>query len=690
MGDILDKIRESRSKKKERQIEEYSKKFLFEGKNMNYFDKKELDNIIGDVEFFAFDKNIQFINKKLDKIKEKKKDDYNIFNIENNDEFSYFGDSNFYQPLTYNNTNIINFNTNSNKLKAKIENSLEIIKQYFQKKTKSLIDYKTIFPDNKKAKEIVKKYTREKYISEKHEMLKGTGKFGKICSFVLILFIYIISFIYYNYQKNWYKEEYYFINEFDGNKLSIIREKNFDNLKNEQKFINDFSLSFYKFADLAYDEYKKVLQFKKNMNWDIINYGNLTKDNYFYTLKDDKTKNIIITFPGTKGMLQLLEEVLGSFFIKVDKTENILISRYFGERAQNLLNLIFNEEIINLLNKGYQITSTGHSLGGAMAQAFMYFAISQNFVKKENIPATITFNQPKVGNTLFAQFLTKNSFNIRFTHGKDIVSSIPFFDFKFFGLINYLLNKNELSNLYVHAGLPINIITSKYNFYDCPFIFIFLGICSFIYFIIYYFHQSIEIFKFMEFNFFRLYDKVELVLGLSYYVYIIGLYFISCFIGQLIYIYETYKFILIIIIIYIIIFFIYHILVFYSICFIFEFGVFCINRYYNLINLFKTEKKIIEFKKEEFKKAEPEEQYKIIGSFLFMSIGAPILGSVYDQTIVSHSTSNQRKGNEQFVLQEETISTLFDDIDDCKMEKEIGFKLLDKFDLSNNQLFKTT
>lgn len=103
MGDILDKIRESRSKKKERQIEEYSKKFLFEGKNMNYFDKKELDNIIGDVEFFAFDKNIQFINKKLDKIKEKKKDDYNIFNIENNDEFSYFGDSNFYQPLTYNN-----------------------------------------------------------------------------------------------------------------------------------------------------------------------------------------------------------------------------------------------------------------------------------------------------------------------------------------------------------------------------------------------------------------------------------------------------------------------------------------------------------------------------------------------------------------------------------------------------------
>ena len=105
--------------------------------------------------------------------------------------------------------------------------------------------------------------------------------------------------------------------------------------------------------------------------------------------------------------------------------------------------------MINLLNNGYQITSTGHSLGGALAQAFMYFAISQKFVKKENNPATITFNQPKVGNELFAQFLRKNSFNIRFTHGKDIVSSIPFFDFGFFGFLNYLRKRNELSNKYV-------------------------------------------------------------------------------------------------------------------------------------------------------------------------------------------------------------------------------------------------
>ena len=686
MGDIFDKIRESPDKKKKR-FKEYSNNILFEGKTMYDFNKQ---NLYDEAKLFALNKNLEFINTKLKKKNEKKKDNYNVFNIENEEEFSYFYDDNTYMTSLPSNTIITNFNSISSMLKNKIENSIQIIKQIFGKKMKTEIGYNSIFPDREKeANEIVNKYTKENIISKKYDMLDGINYCGHFCFFVLILCIYVISFIYYNSQKSWYKEEYFALNEFDGNKLVNIR-KNFDVMKNEQIFMNDFSLSFYKFAGLAYKEYEKIYPSKKYMNWDIINYGNLKKDNYFYTLKEDKTKNIIITFPGTKGILQLLEEVLGSYFIKLDKTENILISRYFGERAQSLLHLIFNEEMINLLNNGYQITSTGHSLGGALAQAFMYFAISQKFVKKENNPATITFNQPKVGNELFAQFLRKNSLNIRFTHGKDIVSSIPFFDFGFFNFFNYFFKRNELFNKYVHTGAQIDIVTINYNLPNWLFIiFIFIGIGSFVFFIIYYWLLYYKILDYVRCYLKNFFSRMEKYIVISIILYVIMLIIIVCYIGKLIIKYKTYKFILILIILYILFFFVYLILFIYFIFCLHELGIFCINIYYTLRNLFITEKKTIEIKKEEFKKAEPKEQCKIIGSFLFMSIGGPILGEVYSQTVVSHSTTMQRRGNEQFVLKEENLPNLLDDIDGSKTVKEIGFKLIDKIDLSNEQIFKT-
>ena len=97
-------------------------------------------------------------------------------------------------------------------------------------------------------------------------------------------------------------------------------------------FVDKFRLSFYKFADLAY---KRQYSLKTYMNWEIINYKNLTEDNYFYVLKEEKTKKIIVTFPGTLTRFQLLEEALGSNFVYFKKTKNILLSKYFGERAKN-------------------------------------------------------------------------------------------------------------------------------------------------------------------------------------------------------------------------------------------------------------------------------------------------------------------------------------------------------------------
>ena len=70
---------------------------------------------------------------------------------------------------------------------------------------------------------------------------------------------------------------------------------------------------------------------------------------------------------------------------------------------------------------------------------------------------TITFNQPKVGNKIFADFLNENSLNLRFTKGTDIVSSIPFSNFGFIDMCKYIFNKRNIYNEYVHTRGYINI-----------------------------------------------------------------------------------------------------------------------------------------------------------------------------------------------------------------------------------------
>ena len=225
------------------------------------------------------------------------------------------------------------------------------------------------------------------------------------CILIWILFFFFKSFL--NKEISFYKsdEEYKSINEITEEQLSKI--KNYEDNKFNDSFINNFSLSFVKLARFPYD-YKTHFKrsSKKFMNWDIINYGNTSEDNYFFTLKNETLKTVIIIFPGTLTKYQLLKEAYGSSLKNFDGNSNnsVLIGEYFGERAKNLFDIIFNEELYDLMQKNYQIIATGHSLGGAMAQCFMYFSIIKDKIKKENFPMTITYGQPKVGNYFFAKF----------------------------------------------------------------------------------------------------------------------------------------------------------------------------------------------------------------------------------------------------------------------------------------------
>ena len=257
-----------------------------------------------------------------------------------------------------------------------------------------------------------------------------------------------------NEEISFYKsdKEYKSINEITEEQLSKI--KNYEDNKFNDSFINNFSLSFVKLARFPYDyETHFKSSSKKFMNWDIINYGNTSEDNYFFTLKNETLKTVIITFPGTLTKFQLLKEAYGSSLKNFDGNSNnsVLIGEYFGERAKNLFDIIFNEELYDLMQKNYQIIATGHSLGGAMAQCFMYFSIIKDKIKKGNFPMTITYGQPKVGNYFFANFLDKNLFlNLRFVNKNDLVQKIPLSS-GFLNHIYYFFNYLDLEYTYYHT-----------------------------------------------------------------------------------------------------------------------------------------------------------------------------------------------------------------------------------------------
>lgn len=273
-----------------------------------------------------------------------------------------------------------------------------------------------------------------------------------ILFWIFIIFVYLLfhkELTFYTSEK-----EYNSITELTSEQLLKIRD--YEKKKLDENFMYHFSLSFLKLARFPYDckNYTKI-PFKNFMNWDIINFGKTSKDNYFVTFKNDSLKTIIISFPGTLEVSQLIEEALGSTLINFKDNdtinEKILIGKYFGERAKNLFEIIFNKELDDLMQKNYEIISTGHSLGGAMAQSFMYFALIKGKIKKENLPKTITYGQPKVGNFYFADFLDKNTFlNLRFVNKNDVVQYIPFTS----GILNhikYFFNINDLQYTYYHT-----------------------------------------------------------------------------------------------------------------------------------------------------------------------------------------------------------------------------------------------
>lgn len=219
-----------------------------------------------------------------------------------------------------------------------------------------------------------------------------------------------------------------------------IRSITLDSVTKDNEYFSKFSIPlvkyFLKFASYAYCSEEKILsqtccpEIFDEDNWKLIYEKKVSYDNYNYAiLISMKYRKIIITFPGTRSLAQLIKELYYSNGVNfhINPTEKImkyLLSVYslFRSDLEKDLESLFST------NKEYQFIFTGHSLGGNMASIAALYSVKYGKLKiLKNSPMLITYGQSRVGNDIFANEIMKYlPIVYRLTRQGDIVSNIPF------------------------------------------------------------------------------------------------------------------------------------------------------------------------------------------------------------------------------------------------------------------------
>ena len=195
-----------------------------------------------------------------------------------------------------------------------------------------------------------------------------------------------------------------------------------------------------KYANLsraAYQSVPSLEKFSSLKNYSISHYGNLPgyKISYFIATNDIE-KIQVISVRGTNNPENALVDV--AFQLITDKHTGLRLHNGFSQTASAIY-----EEIRPLLKQDYLISTTGHSLGGAVA---LILAIHMD-VDKFTIGEVITFGQPKVTNIAGANKLQHLKIT-RVVMQKDLVPLMPPFD---------PVDMNNI-DIYWHAGKEIILL----------------------------------------------------------------------------------------------------------------------------------------------------------------------------------------------------------------------------------------
>mmetsp|Transcript_5671 Transcript_5671/g.6404 ORF Transcript_5671/g.6404 Transcript_5671/m.6404 type:complete len:322 (-) Transcript_5671:37-1002(-) len=152
---------------------------------------------------------------------------------------------------------------------------------------------------------------------------------------------------------------------------------------------------------------------------------------YMTILKRDSPKEIIVTFSGTKGAEELIEEIthISPKDYDIHEVKDAKVFEYFYQHYEKDFRQALQDQLLTIVNqveyKGYRVVFTGHSLGGALAvHAAADSSLGGMFI--DNEVYIYTYGQPRVGNTKFNDgFKNKVSQFYRLVHSHDPVPHLP-------------------------------------------------------------------------------------------------------------------------------------------------------------------------------------------------------------------------------------------------------------------------
>ncbi len=153
------------------------------------------------------------------------------------------------------------------------------------------------------------------------------------------------------------------------------------------------------------------------------------------TYKDDD--EVIVCFVGTQICdIRDIEADLDAVLIKDEVAGHI--HRGFNE----YLDLVWGDVLAIIIGTDKQITFTGHSLGGAMAQ----LAASRYCRQYDNPVECRTYGSPRVGDKAWAA--TQQFTHLRYVNNNDIVPDLPpeLLHYKHYGFLYYISSDGYIYN----------------------------------------------------------------------------------------------------------------------------------------------------------------------------------------------------------------------------------------------------
>jgi len=210
----------------------------------------------------------------------------------------------------------------------------------------------------------------------------------------------------------------------------------------EQQASPDFTeISRYaRYANAAYQGTEQVRELGQADHYRLDHAGTVAEQEIgYFLLTNDANRSQLIAVRGTANVENALVDV--ALKLVPDKHSGIRLHNGFSQAAEKIY-----QQIRPLLKTDYKISTTGHSLGGAVALVLAMYLDVDGF----KVDQVVTFGQPKVTNVTGAAKFEHLALT-RVVTPRDLVPLVPPLD---------PLDINDL-DIYWHAGKEILLLEDK-------------------------------------------------------------------------------------------------------------------------------------------------------------------------------------------------------------------------------------